>query len=226
MRSTLFALSGSVALAFTGACGGMDTGGGDDDIVESTASFEIHSSDITLQPGDEFTKCYYFTYPNADKLAIAKWVSDLSPGSHHMIMFRSLTGDQPADGTVDDCNGGVAIPMYGTQVQHQELDFPDDDGFGKPLAQELQSGTKGYFQMHYFNSTDAPITAHVSIQAFALVPEIAEHVGNYTRTDLFATYNNDIAIPPHAMNLEVSATCPTIDANFWQMSTHSHKQSV
>jgi hypothetical protein len=224
MRSTFLFVSGSVALLT--ACGGMDDPAGDDDVVETEAAFEIASSDITMQPGDEFTKCFYFTFPNTEKLAIHKWVSDLTPGSHHMIMFRSLTTEQPADGTIDDCDQGVAIPMYGTQIQHEELDFPNDDGFGKPLAQELQSNTKGYFQMHYFNGTDSPISAHVTIKAFALKPEIAEHVGNYTRTDLFATYNNDIAIPPHANNLTISATCPTIPDNFWQMSTHSHKQST
>ncbi len=224
MRSTFAFVTG---LSLLGACGGMSNTGGDDDIVEANPAFEIQSTDVTLQPGEEFTKCAYFSMPNTDKLAIHKWVSDMTPGSHHMIMFRTLTGDQPADGVVDDCSSNsAAIPVYGTQIQHEEIEFPNDDGFGKPLAQEIQSGTKGYFQMHYFNTTDAPLTAHVSIKAYSLVAELAAHVGNYTKTDMFATYNNDISIAPHANNVTISATCPTIADNFWQMSTHSHKQST
>ncbi len=226
MRTSVF-VSGLASLLF--ACGGTDPAGDDDQpdpsIIEDEPAFTIESSDITVEPGQEFTKCFYFTTPNTDKVVVAKWVSDMTPGSHHMIMFRSL-GDQPPDGTVDDCDSGVAIPMYGTQVPHEEIQFPDDDGFGQPLGQEVFQ-TKGYFQMHYFNATDTAVVAKVKVSAFALIPEIAQSVGNYTKTDLVATYNNDIAIAPHAMNVTVSATCPAIaDTNIWQMSTHSHKQSV
>jgi hypothetical protein len=56
----------------------------------------------------------------------------------------------------------------------------------------------------------------------------------YTRTEVFFTYNNDIAIPPHATGFNVTATCPSDPAQiaevqytkFWSMSTHSHKQTV
>src|SRR5205823_13454095 len=133
MRSTFLFVSGISLLT---ACGGMSTPAGDDDILDPNPAFEIRSTDLAVQPGEEFTKCFYFTMPNTEKVAVHKWVSDLSPGSHHMIMFRTVTGSQPADGTIDDCSGSVAIPVYGTQIQHQELEFPNDDGFGKPLAQE------------------------------------------------------------------------------------------
>jgi len=225
MRSTFVFVSG-LSLMFGLGCGGTSAGDDGGDITETDPAFVITSSEFVVQPGEEFTKCFYFTMPNTEKAVIHKWVSDLSPGSHHMIMFRTLTGDQPADGTVDDCTQGVSVPIYGTQIQHEEVAFPDDDGFGRPLAQEIQPGTQGYFQMHYFNATDTAVTAHVTVSAYALLPEIAEHVGNYTKVDLFGTYNNDISIPPHAVNLTISATCPVVDANFFQMSSHSHKQSV
>src|SRR6476661_776708 len=103
MRSTVF-VSGLAALLF--ACGGTSAGGDDDDapITEAEPAFSIESSEITVLPGEEFTKCFYFTTPNTEKVVIHKWVSDMSPGSHHMIMFRTLTGDQQPDGTVDDCS--------------------------------------------------------------------------------------------------------------------------
>ncbi|HTL35484.1 MAG TPA: hypothetical protein VL326_20290 [Kofleriaceae bacterium] len=188
---------------------------------ESTLAFTVTSSDFTLQPGQETTKCFYFHTTNPEQVLVNKWVSDMTPGSHHMIAFSSL-GQQPADGTVDNCEGAdVPLPMFGTQVPHEELVFPDDDGFGKPLVQIVEPNMAAYFQMHYLNTTDEPLQVHVSLSAYGL-PATVE----YTRTDLFATYNNDIAIPPGATNYKVSATCDIFDKKFWQMSSHSHKQSA
>jgi hypothetical protein len=192
---------------------------GDD--VDETPAFEITSSDITLAPGEETTRCFYFHTTNTSELQIYKWISDMAPGSHHMIVFSSL-GTQPADGTVDNCDGAnVPIPIYGTQIPHEELVFPDDDGMGNPLAQVITPGTAGFFQMHYLNTSDAPLVVNVKLAAYALPPNT-----QFTRTEIFATYNNDIAIPPHATNYTVSATCDSVDKKFWSLSSHSHKQSI
>ena len=188
---------------------------------ESTLAFTITSADFMLQPGQETTKCFYFHTPNTAEVVVNKWVSDMTPGSHHMIVFSNLT-TQPADGTIDNCEGaGTPLPLYGAQIPHAELDFPADDGFGKPLAQLIEPNTTGYFQMHYLNTTDGVLPVHVSLSAYGL-PTGTE----FTRTDLFATYNNDISIPPGATNYKVSATCEVFDKKFWQMSSHSHKQSI
>lgn len=196
-------------------------------------AFEVTSTDLTISPGEETTKCFYFHTPNTEVVAIHKWVSDLTPGSHHMIFYQTLGGTAPADGTIDDCSEGgsssIPLPVYLTQIPHQEADFPDDDGTGIPLAQEIQPNTAGFFQMHYLNTTDQPLTVHVTLQAYALPAN-----KGFTHTDLFVTYNRDISIAPHAVNQVVSATCPTQPSQlvnfqaytFWSMSTHSHKQTV
>lgn len=189
--------------------------------VTTTLAFEVKSGDVVLQPGEETTKCFYFHTTNTEEVQVAKWVSDMTPGSHHMIAFSSL-GTQPADGTVDDCDGADApVPFFGTQVPHEELVFPTDDGSGKPLAQTIAANTAGFFQMHYLNTTDEPMTVNVTLSAYGL-PTGTE----FTRTDLFATYNNDISIPPGATNYKVSATCEMFDKKFWQMSSHAHKQAI
>ncbi len=212
MRSTIVAF---VVLG-TAACG-TDASDG----PQSTSAFKVSSSPFELLPGTEVTKCFYFHTPNTEALQINKWVSDMTPGSHHMIVFASL-GTQPADGVVDDCDGAdIPVPIYGTQIPHEVLQFPIDDGFGKPLAQQLEPNTAGFFQMHYNNVSDETLTTHVDLEAFALPPNT-----EFTRTETFATYNNDIAIPPNAIDYKVSATCDIFDKKFWQMSSHSHKQSM
>ncbi len=209
--------------------------------TSSTASdpnkpaFEITSTDLTITPGEETTQCFYFHTPNQTAVAIHKWVSDLTPGSHHAIFFQTLGGTPPADGTIDDCSdaggGSIPLPVYLTQIPHQEADFPSDDGTGIPLAQQIEPNTAGFIQMHYLNSTDQPLTVHVTLQGYAL-PEGK----GFTHTDPFITYNRDISIPPHAVDFKVSATCPSASQTtemtqfhsyqFWSMTTHSHKQTV
>ena len=196
--------------------------------VEQPA-LEITSNDLVIHPGEETTKCFYFHTDNADRLTIHKWVSDMTPGSHHMIYFVN-NGSQPADGTLDTSGcgvgggGGANVPIwtYATQTPHQEMQLPTDDGAGKPLAQKIPPNTGGYFQMHYLNATDQPLTAHVNLKAYGLPDSTA-----YTQTDAYVTYNNDISIPPHATGFQVSATCPIPPGvKFWTVSTHAHKQAV
>jgi hypothetical protein len=215
MRASVLLIPASLLFA---ACA-SDSGTTSD---TDTLAFTITSNDVTIMPGEETTKCFYFTTPNTDNIHVHKWVSDMSPGSHHMIYFSSLGGNQPADGTVDDCEGaGQPLPVYGAQTPHNEADFPLDD-VGVQLAQVITPNAKGYFQMHYVNAGDVPLQAHVQLSAYALPLE-----QTFTRTDLFGTYNADINIPPHATNFKVSATCDVTEgAKFWSMSTHAHKQAV
>jgi len=198
--------------------------------VDDKPAFEIQSSPFTLGPGEEVTKCFYFTTNNLESIAVNRWVSDMSAGSHHMIMFRTLVGSQPADGTIDEncnCSGDscISVPVYATQIPHEEVAFPSDDGNGRPLAQDIESQSKGFFQMHYFNSSDQPLTTSVSVKAYSLPKQVVEDL-EYTRTDIFATYNADIRIPPGATNHVVSATCDVVGGKFFTLSTHSHKQAI
>ncbi len=218
MRSSVLFLSASVVTSLVAACG-TDPGGTP---ADESPAFSVVSADVTIAPGEEVTKCFYFHTPNTEILHVHKWVSEMTTGSHHMIYFQALGGTQPADGTIDDCEGaGQPLPVYGAQTPHHEEDFPLDD-VGVQLAQVVVPNVAGYFQMHYVNAGDAPLTAHVELTAYAL----DDNTG-FTRTDLFGTYNADINIPAHATNFKVSATCDvTQGAKFWSMSTHAHKQAV
>ena len=220
------------------ACGG---GGGpaDDDDVPTPDSgtenpppdrgFRITSPDITIEPGQEITYCYYFRTPNTEKLAVKQWKSEMTPGSHHMIMYTTTTDAKPV-GTVssDECGfgsgGATNIPKwtYSAQTPSATIPLPTDDGTGKPLAQEIAPNTAGFFQMHYLNATDEPIQAHVVLDAYAL-----EASDVYTATAPFITFKANITIPPDAIGDVESDTCATpAGAKFWMMSTHAHKQAV
>ena len=198
---------------------------------EPTPTFEIKSTDIALPAGAEFTKCFYFHTPNTSTVAVNKWISDMTPGSHHMIMFLNPGGSQPADGTIDDncginTSGGqttnLPVWTFATQTQHLEEDLPGDDGAGKPLAQNIPANTAGYFQMHYLNASDTDEMVHVDLKAYALADGAA-----YTQTDAYITYVYNFSVPANATGYAVNGSCATPSgAKFWTVSSHTHKQST
>jgi hypothetical protein len=241
MRLATVSLSVSAVL-FTTACkkaedpgqgGNPDGNTASDADSNGTPAFAVTSPDVTLQPGQEVTYCYYFHTSNTSEVAINKFVSDLAPGSHHMIFFQNPGGTQPADGTIDTNNCGIApsgssgggfpVWTYSTQTPHNELDLPADDGGGKPLAETIAPNTPAYLQLHYLNSGDTVLTAHAELSAYALAAS-----AQYTATYAFVTYNGNISVGPGASGVVESQTCSPVSttAKFWLMSTHSHKQSV
>jgi hypothetical protein len=243
MRHDLHLVLGlGLALSLSATACGSDGGGGNDDGGDDGApmpdggfvdpppparGFQVISPDVTIMPGQEITYCYYFRTPNTEELAIKKWSSAMTPGSHHMILYTTQTERMPA-GTVS--SGGCSsfgvnnVPSwtYSAQTPTQELALPADDGAGKPLGQRIAAGTPAYLEMHYLNGSDSPLKAHVTLNA-----EAHEAGAVFTQTAPYVTYNTQISVGPGATNVVETQTC-NVPANvkFWTMSTHAHKQAV
>jgi hypothetical protein len=229
-------------LLLIAACG-KDPGMGDDTMTpdgstgsnSGAAAFDITSTDILLPAGQEFTKCFYFHTPNDTTVAVNKWVSDMTPGSHHMIMF--LTPNEtnpPPDGTIDEgcgigpsggLGGNLPAWTFASATEHYEQDMPDDDGTGKPLAQNIPPHTAGFFQMHYLNASDTDKMVHVDLKAYGLDQGAA-----YTQTDAYVTYVYNFTVPAGATGYQVNGSCnvPNVSggAKYWMVSSHTHKQGV
>jgi hypothetical protein len=190
-----------------------------------TLAWTVTSSDLVIPAGTEVTKCFYFHTPNTTALAVDGWESHMTPGSHHMIMFWG-NASQPADGTIDEnCGiGGTGVPVwvYASQTPDETLQLPTDDGTGTPLAQNVPANQPAVFQMHYLNEGTTDLTVHVQLSAYAMPAGT-----KFTETEAYVTYNADISIPSEAVGVVATDTCTTpAGAKFWEMSTHSHKQSV
>ncbi|MEJ7597225.1 MAG: hypothetical protein WKG01_04880 [Kofleriaceae bacterium] len=184
------------------------------------------SPDIEIGSGVEVTYCYYFRTPNTESMAINRWKSQMTAGSHHMIMFLTGDTDKMPPGTVSDENCGFnSFPLpewtFAAQTQTTELLLPADDGAGQPVAQDIPANTAGFFQMHYLNATDDPIRARVTLDAEALEPGVS-----YTKTAPYITYDSDITIPKETFDhVEANSCNVPATAKFWMMSTHAHKQA-
>jgi hypothetical protein len=222
MRSSLFFVSiASLALA---ACGGG--GDGDDDTPgpdgppAPAEGFRIQTPPIRIEPGQEITYCYYTTINIPRTMGVKKWSSTMTPGSHHLIVFFQEHGQ--ADGHIDTGCGGVGggvsnLPVwtYSAQTPEQSQSMPA--GVGMLVNQ----GQKAYVQMHYFNASDAPLDASVTIDAEAYTAE-----ETYTPAAAFVTYNTEIDIAPNSTDFVQGSCSVPAGTKFFTMSTHAHKHAT
>jgi hypothetical protein len=199
------------------------------DLPPPENGFQIRSPDIALQPGQEITYCYYFHTPNTADVVVKSWESEMTPGSHHMILYFMATADMP-DGTLDpsgNCGGAnlsnLAVWTYLAQTPMARSDMPADDGAGKPVGMPVPAAQAAAMQMHYLNATDQPMMVHVTLNANGYPPGTA-----YTQAAAYVTYNSKIDIPPGpGSTATATGTCTVpAGAQFFTLSTHAHKQSV
>jgi hypothetical protein len=213
--------SGGVG-ALGGAGGGGAAGGGGE-----SPAFTVVTPDVTLPPSATVSYCYYFHAQNAAALAVKKWTSDMTPGTHHLILYGGSAG-QPPDGTLSTAACGVGtgntLPswLFASHTAHGELTLPADDGAGKPVGMALSAGQPMFIQMYFVNATTNAVAAHVTLSGYAYPAGTT-----YTQTDAFVTYNSMISIGPQATGVVVSKTCNVPSgAKFWWVSTESHMQST
>lgn len=204
-------------VATLAACGGDDGYG---DVV-------IQTRDIIVKPGEELTYCYYLHTDNDEPVVVNKWVSDLTPGSHHMVIFENPSGFQPEDHKFETpcpiVGRSQPIWVFSSQTSgHDEWTLPDDDGTGKPLGQLVRPHMAIYVQIHMLNHGDTDLPVHVTVRGEAMPKGL-----DYTPTANFVNYNNSLKIPPGATNHMETATCKLPEGTqYVSMATHSHKQTV
>jgi hypothetical protein len=199
---------------------GTGGGGGDPGTSGSQQSVHLESPEFTLNPGEELFKCFYTSVPIDAAINATKMRSQMSPGSHHFIVYTTTTAERP-DGTFEDCSarqGATSITdapvwLYATQDPQAEMAMPD--GVAMPIAARQPL----YFDMHYINATTNPMTVHVQLDF-----DYAQ--GDFQRAGAFVTYNTQISVPPMGtQTVHGDCTVPS-DANFFILSTHSHKRTL
>lgn len=198
--------------------------------------FQIKSPTIDIKPGTEVTYCYYFQTPNTSDVSIKRWVSKMTPGSHHLILYLTPTSQQPPGTMSTDVCGisnrttGGPVWTYSAQSVDAEASLPPDDGTGNPVGQRIPAGQFGFLQMHYLNSSDNTIRAHVELNAYAHDDGVVP-----TPAAPFVTYKFGFTLKPGSPALPASSmvndscTVPMENGKqpkFYVMSTHTHKQGV
>lgn len=225
MRKTLRLVS-LASLVLAAACGGGGSGDGDDDGTSvdapaaPTEGFRIQTPQITIEAGQEITYCYYTTIDIPRTMGVKRWSSQMTSGSHHLIVY--FQDHDKADGTIDQSCGGLGggldnLPVwtYSAQTPTQEQVMPAGIGM------QVNQGQKAYVQMHYFNASDDPIQANVTVDAEAYAAS-----ETFTPSAAYVTYNTNINVPANSTGM-VEGTCTVpAGAKFFTLSTHAHKHAT
>jgi hypothetical protein len=204
-----------------GNSGSGGAGGGDPNVLQPPANgLQISTPEMVLAPGAEIFRCFHVEVPSNVEVNVARFVSKMAPGSHHFILYQADSPEQP-DGTLEQrgCGGGLSARwVYASGNVDGSLTMPQGVAMPFIARQPLQ------FDMHYINTGTEELRARVTLNL-----EFAE--GTFERAASLVTFNYQISIPPRTGTTNgtqtVSGLCtPPAGANFFLMSTHTHKQGI
>jgi hypothetical protein len=205
------------------ALGCGSSGGGMPDAAAAGISVATFSMAASVAAGTEVHKCQFMTVP-ADASYVVAAMHHYTPGSHHMLLFRTDLATIPAGMTdLADCyegSGGggymnhVRGVIYGSQVPDASIAFPT--GVGLPLkAHEVV-----LFQSHYLNATDAKVDANVELKlTLSDGTGITQHAGTLFYYDPF------IYIPAGSSDARAQMRCriPS-DVTVFFATSHFHRR--
>ena len=151
----------------SGGTGGTGGGGGSSDPNVVT----IQTQPFNVPPGGEVFMCQDFANPfGGVDTEVSQIDSDMTPGSHHMLLFFQPNATDSAVAACDPLQ--FSTMLFGAQMPHTMLPYPAG-------VAALVKGTQGFhMQMHYLNATQNAITAQVTIQFTKATPgTITQHAG-------------------------------------------------
>ena len=191
--------------------------GPDGKLIPPTDGWQLATPEFMLQPGQEVFNCYHAAVPSDKEFPVAEWDSQMSPGSHHFILYRTA-GDTVADGTLTNnaCTQGFGGTtwLYTAGSPRGRLKFPKDVGMTLSPKERIT------FDMHYINTTSAPIKAHIALNAYRVQSE------KFQKADAQISFNFGIAVPPHGTQTVQGDCTPVAGAKYFLMQTHSHKYTT
>jgi hypothetical protein len=199
-------------LCLLAACGTDSTA---DDVADpATRTIALAMDSFTVEPGQEVWKCQDFANPFGADAQVTAWRAQLAAGSHHLLVTQ-IAG--ATDTAVTDCGqANLDGQVFEALASTSETRYPDGIAFQVPA-------TSGFrLEAHYLNTTDAPITATVGIEADT----------DETGTEriaagplLFTTA--DISIPPSTTPLEIAKTCTVNrDMSLIDVVSHMHRRGI
>jgi hypothetical protein len=162
MRKT-YALALSLALGslFIAACDDGPQGNPGGQV------YELTWGPVTVQPGEEDTRCVTVPLGNDIPVKIDSIHNTLGTASHHFIVYRVAEGEinttpTPCLPFVDTLDPTAGAPLMITQRPDEVLQLPEGVGFSLPENQLIR------LEMHFVNATNAPIDVEATASLHAM----------------------------------------------------------
>lgn len=206
----------------TSSSGGGGGAGGSEPVPGSES---VTFGPKTLAPGEENTQCIQVRLKNMDVLRAHQIHNVLSPGSHHMIVYRTSDTEekltpydcQPFVDTLDPSKGS---PLMITQKHDDTLTLPDSVAFSLDPNQMIR------LEVHFINATGNAL----DMQATTTFIPIADKDFKYEADFLFLG-DPDINIPANSSHklgpvfLPLGKLLPELvgEAKFFAITGHEHQ---
>ena len=207
--------------------GVVGAGGGGSVLTATPQEITLKMDGFQVPPGGEFYKCQDFPNTFGGNIAIVESKSEMTPGSHHMFVFRLASsgfyggmanlGPGNTEGPLVDCpSGGTEFHPFVHAAQTPEQDFTYPDGLG----QAFNSDETVRLMVHYLNTTSDAIDAAVTVTL--------KYVDAKAVTNLAASVflnSLSITVPPGTSTQGFSYTLP-MDINLLGAAGHMHRRGT
>jgi hypothetical protein len=218
------AAGGAGGASGTPNTGGAATGGDGPYIPPPGALPDItYTMESTVAPGGEALMCIYVAMPtNRGVIAVPSAESQFTPGSHHLLAYRTDLTSIPVGTTTAPfpCADGAWMvhergSYYEAQTPMSRRDLPPG------VAHRFQPGEVVVIQTHYLNPATDPLDAHAQLTLHTVdVSTVPQEAGSIMFT------NVNISVPPGGTaRSTMSCTLPS-DFNPALLWSHMHKQGV
>ncbi len=205
----------------TDASGLTDAATPPDAFIPPADSYQLIWGPVTVQPGEEDTRCVTVRLGNVPRIHVGQIHNQLSGGSHHLIVYRTIdtaesltpTHCNPFSDTLDPDKGS---PLMITQRHDETLQLPTGVAFTLAPNQMIR------LEMHFINTTDAPLEVK-STSTFIPMAEAEFH----DEADFLFIGTPDIRLQPNTAATVGPVYFPMppefASSKFFAMTGHTHK---
>lgn len=188
--------------------------------------YSLRYGPITVPPGKEDTQCVTLRLSNTGEIKVHQMRNLLSGGSHHLIVYKDDDPKSVESTTPERCTpftgalnlSGMVAPVMITQKAEDALTLPDRVAYTFAPNQMIR------IEMHFINSTDAPIEVSATSEFYAVPESEIDHEAN-----ILFIGTPDINIPAGAM-MDVQAyftpsraSLDLAGVKFFAITGHTHK---
>ena len=210
-------------------CG--ETGTADDDGPPPLTGdlYSLKYGPIIVPPGMEDTQCVNLRLSNTAAIKVHQMRNLLSSGSHHLIIYKNDDPETVETTTPVGCTPfagalnlkGLAAPVMITQRAEDALTLPEGVAYTFAPNQMIR------IEMHFINSTDAPLEVSATSEFYAVPDSEIDHEAN-----ILFIGTPDINIPAGAtMDIQryftpSRAQLDLSGARFFAITGHTHHHGL
>ena len=168
----------------------------------------------TVPSGEETHFCRHYVLPEGADLEVSRLEHSYSPGTHHLIAYRTSLTAAEVTPDVFECGNIPGAFVYSTQVAADESSYPPGVGM------RFKSGEVIRLESHFVNTTADDLEASLRLNLWYAEAPITVEAGS------FFLYDRDIVIPPRgAFTARMHCEIPE-DIEVLFLAPHTHVRGV